>query len=30
VRSAGTPNAVFEAGVDELLAALPTASIRPV
>jgi hypothetical protein len=27
---ASTPNAVFETGVDELLAALPTASIRPV
>ena len=28
--AAGTPNAVFETSVDELLAALPEASVRPV
>jgi prolyl-tRNA editing enzyme YbaK/EbsC (Cys-tRNA(Pro) deacylase) len=28
--AAGTPHAVFETGVDELLAALPGASLRPV
>jgi prolyl-tRNA editing enzyme YbaK/EbsC (Cys-tRNA(Pro) deacylase) len=28
--AAGTPNAVFEAGVEDLIAALPDAKVQPV